>query len=748
MAGSNATRYGVPRRPVGAQQVIGAAPAASIPTVQYSTGAATVLQQFSRDMFALGNQMHDRLDAQAEEEASQEGALDAMGGNFTPREDFSTIRNRAYNKAGLETFITTLETNSILKVEALKQQYIGDPVGLQAALADYGRGAAGELANVDPRLGAAFDQRFTLRSMPAIEAARDTHFTLTRQQADASLIESEVALQAELRTVAADLFSENPGRSSAAANAVGMVQADIMRVYDAVDPVTGKPLYTEVERAKARQGFYETVMESAALSWFDQQENKADAYAKFTDEEFTINLTTPGADRSLVTMANQGATRNDPLQPALMDQLAVAAAALGPGVKVVVHSGGQEAEGEGGTRTGSPRHDHGGAGDVRLEVNGQVITPAQNRALYLQFAQNVAAAGATGIGIDEGGQYLHVGGGPKAAWGYGPNGGKSEYLPEDFATAINNGWNGPAISTDPVQNSVDVRSALPPAVMERIETEMRQRISFGNQMADREAALAEAEAKARQEANDFELTIAALAPAGTIDPETGQPFQKPTLATIADALRTGALSSTAAKALTRALTVEAPQTSETELYRDLLRRMHSGEDVREMIYENMARLSAEDTRSLLTQNNTLNVAGAGSLTPDQSFYEQRLKDTLEPDGMLAELDEGAEERKFLALDEYRQRVLDGESARVVAIELQERAKVDEANAFGSALGTLIKPRFSVPGATPGQVDIAATAQALQTALAENKISDDQYWQQAELLRRWNDIQERIARGLE
>lgn len=744
MAGSNSTAFGVDRRPIGAQQTIDTVRASSIPTVQYSTGAAQVLQQFSRDMFALGNQLHDRLDAQAEEEASQEGALDALAGEFTPREDFSTIRNRAYNRAGLETFITTMETNSILKVEALRQQFVGDPAGLERALSDYRRGVTEELANVDPRLGAGFDQRFTLRALPAIEQARDTNFQLTREAADAAIIQGEVALQAELRTVAADLFSENPQRSSAAANAVGMVQADLMRVYDAVDPVTGKPLYSEVERAKARQGFYETVMQSAALSWFDQQENKADAYLQFTSDEFKINLTTPGADPSLVVLANQGATRNDPLQPALVDQLAVAAAALGPGIKVVVHSGGQENNTTSGT--GSTRHNHGGAGDVRLEVNGQIVTPAQNRALYLQFAQNVAAAGATGIGIDEGGQYLHVGGGPKAAWGYGPEGGRSKYLPTDFAEAINNGWNGPAMSTEPVLNQVDVKSALSPAVLDRIETEMRQRIVFSNQMADREAAAMAAEVDARQEMNEFELTIAALSPPGTVDPETGQPFQRPTLATIADAARTGALSPSAARALTKALTTEAPDNSDTELYRDLLRRMHGGEDVREMIYENMARLSAEDTRSLLTQNNSLNVAGAGSLSQEQAFYESRLKDTLEPDGMLAELDDGAEERKFLALDEYRLRVLAGENAREVAIDLQERAKVDEANAFGSALGQLVRPRFSVPGATPGQIDIAQSAAALQAALAENKISDDQYWYQAELLRRWNDLQARIERG--
>lgn len=746
MAGSNSVVRGVTRRPVNAQQEIGVAPAAAIPTIQYSTGAAQVLQQFSRDMFAFGNQMHDRLDAQAEEEASQEGALDALAGNFTPSQDYSTIRSRAYNKAGLETFITTIETNSILKVEQLKQLYANDPAALERELRAYRTGVMSELGQVDPRLGAGFDQRFTMRSLPAIEAAKDNSFRLTREQADASIIQGEVALKAELRTVAADLFSENPERSSAAAQAVGMVQADMMRVFDAVDATTGRPLYNAAEREKARQGFYETVMESAALSWFDQQENKADAYLKFTGDEFTINLTTPGADRSRVVMANQGATRNDPLQPVLADQLAVAAAALGPGVKVVVHSGGQENNTTNGT--GSTRHNHGGAGDVRLEVNGQIVTPAQNRSLYLQFAQNVAAAGATGIGIDEGGQYIHVGGGPKAAWGYGPNGGKSEYLPADFATAINNGWAGPKIDTNPVTNSVDVRAALPQAVMDRIETEMRQRITFTNQIYDREQAQAQAALDAQQTANDFEMTIAALAPAGTIDPETNQPFTKPTLASIADATRNGLLSATAAKALTRALTVEAPQTSDTELYRDLLRRMHGGEDVRTMIYENMARLSADDTRSLLTQNNSLNVAGAGSLSQDQQFYEARLKDTLEPDGMLAELDEGAEERKFLALDEYRQRVLAGESAREVAIDLQERAKVDEANAFNSALGTLIRPRFSVPSTTPGQLDIAQSAQALQTALAENKISDDQYWQQAELLRRWNELQERVARGLE
>lgn len=741
------TRFGQPRRPISQLGEVSALPAAAIPTVQYSTGAAQVLQQFSRDMFAVGNQLNDRLDAQAEEEATREGALDALGGTVETR-DFSTIRGRAYNTANLETFITTMETNSILKVEALKLQFANDPAGLAQALTEYRTGAVQELTNVDPRVAATFDQRFTVRSLPAIEAARDANYAMTRSQADASILQSEVALKAELRTVSADLFSENPERSAAASSAIGMVQADLMRVYQAVDPVTGKPLYSPLEQEAARQGFYATVMENASLSWFDQQENKADAYLKFTEENFSINLATPGADPSLVVMANQGATRNDPLQPALVDQVAIAAASLGPGFTVQVHSGGQEAAGEGGTRTGSERHDHGGAGDMVIMQNGQALDPIAHRDVYVRFARSVAAAGATGIGIDLDGGYIHVGGGEKAAWGYGPNGGKGEYLPEDFAEAINAGWAGPALSTEATSQPVDLRAALPTAVMNSIETEMRQRISFGNTIAAQQAAAEEAQLKAIQESTSFEMTIATLAPAGTVDPETGKPFVKPTLQNIADAQRAGILDGVDAERLTKAMTVEAPQHSEPDLYRDILRRMHSGENVSDFVYENMARLSTEDARALLTQNNSLNVAGAGSLSEEQSFYESRLKDTLEPDGMLAELDEGAEERKFLSLDEYRQRVLGGENAREVAMDIQARAKVDEENAFGSALGTLIRPRYSVPGSIAGQIDVGASAVALQAKLAENKISETQYWQQAELLRQWDEIQKRIAQGLE
>ena len=72
----------------------------------------------------------------------------------------------------------------------------------------------------------------------------------------------------------------------------------------------------------------------------------------------------------LAEVFQPGATRNDPLDPKLIGAMSF----LGDmGITMDVISGGQEAAGEGGARTGSVRHDHGGAGDVDFYKDGRKL---------------------------------------------------------------------------------------------------------------------------------------------------------------------------------------------------------------------------------------------------------------------------------------------------------------------------------------------------------------------------------------
>lgn len=119
-----------------------------------------------------------------------------------------------------------------------------------------------------------------------------------------------------------------------------------------------------------------------------------------------------------------GVTRNKPIQHRLQVILSDAADAAGID-HVRISSGGQDAKGHGTRRTGSIRHDLGGAADLELLIQGHVLNfqNMTDRAIIAKFVTECSRRGATGIGagVDYmGPTKLHVGFGSKATWG-GPN---------------------------------------------------------------------------------------------------------------------------------------------------------------------------------------------------------------------------------------------------------------------------------------------------------------------------------------
>lgn len=139
----------------------------------------------------------------------------------------------------------------------------------------------------------------------------------------------------------------------------------------------------------------------------------------------------------------QNGTRNQAIAEGLRAQLV--AAARSAGVNVDVYSGGQDADGP--NRTGSHRHDHGNAADLRLFTMGQDgkrryldMTNDEDRTVMESFLRNAVANGATGIGAGPGYMggrtNMHVGGGPVAAWGAG---GSSASAPDWVRRALENG---------------------------------------------------------------------------------------------------------------------------------------------------------------------------------------------------------------------------------------------------------------------------------------------------------------------
>ncbi len=135
--------------------------------------------------------------------------------------------------------------------------------------------------------------------------------------------------------------------------------------------------------------------------------------------------------------SNQGATRNDPLDQKLVDAMSFVG---DMGITMDVVSGGQEAAGEGGSRTGSTRHDHGQAADVDFYKDGRKLdwNNPQDLPLLTQIVQTAKARGVTGIGAGDdymGAGRFHVGFGSPGVWGAG---GKGANAPEWLVSAYNN----------------------------------------------------------------------------------------------------------------------------------------------------------------------------------------------------------------------------------------------------------------------------------------------------------------------
>lgn len=146
--------------------------------------------------------------------------------------------------------------------------------------------------------------------------------------------------------------------------------------------------------------------------------------------------------------SNQGATRNDPLDPKLVDAMSF----LGDmGITMDVISGGQEAAGQGGSRTGSTRHDHGQSADADFYMGGRKLdwNNPSDLPILQEIVRTAKSRGVTGIGAGDdymGPGRFHVGFGTPAVWGAG---GKRANAPAWLAEA----YEGAPAGAAPVASS-------------------------------------------------------------------------------------------------------------------------------------------------------------------------------------------------------------------------------------------------------------------------------------------------------
>lgn len=133
-----------------------------------------------------------------------------------------------------------------------------------------------------------------------------------------------------------------------------------------------------------------------------------------------VNKNAPLKDEDWLHYTNTKAIRNKPIS----EELKKAMSFLGDlGVVMEVFSGGQEAKGEGSKRTGSVRHDHGGAADVFFKTkDGRKLSwdNEEDAPILTSIVRTAKENGLTGFGAGD--NYMqrdsmHIGFGKEAVWG-------------------------------------------------------------------------------------------------------------------------------------------------------------------------------------------------------------------------------------------------------------------------------------------------------------------------------------------
>lgn len=702
--------------------------AGSVPRIQFSSGAARNLQSFAERMQTASRQFSQQADAEAEASAQDQGALDGAAGQ-PEIQDYGTIRGRAYNQAATTAFVTNLETKTLMKLSELEGQYVNDPKGLASAIDDYRKGTVDELNKVHPAAAGLFDQSIRTKSSSAIERVKDNQFKVVKDRAEASLIMNKMAIEADLKTSANDLFSENPKLSANASNNIQQLRGQVLSIYNAVDP-NGRPLYSEEEKAKAINSFNERVFSTATTAWFDAQDDKVAALLKWESGEFKIDLNSPelpnhGTDISEFMAEHKRGAAHDGLKPAFRKRFAAFMASSPPEIQkgLRIFSGHRSIEHQrrlwkdalvkyGSSREarkwvappGNSQHNHGTAGD--LVFNGQRLdkAPAEVRDWVHENAPSFG---------------LHF-------------------------RLDNEAWH---IETDPSfedvgsSQALDIRKALSPEAVNRLTSQMRSSITFENQLEDREVRIAEEELKTQQDFDYFEMTDRVSMSPAQLEENGLSPL---TVQEVRERVDNRDISPAIGRSLIKAVEDAAAPQDDPDVERRLIDRMFRGEDVQTEIFNSKGSLTPSTFRSLLEKNRTLNAPDESVSNRDKLFFTQ-LKDALTSDALLGNLDDGAEMRKFNALADYTRRVAGGEEPEVVSRDILDRAQRELVGGIRVKLNGMLTPRFAVSKGA-GLIDVDQSAISLQKAFDRKQIDLNELIIQTRLLRQWEAAQKQIEKG--
>jgi hypothetical protein len=280
---------------------------------------------------------------------------------------------------------------------------------------------------------------------------------------------------------------------------------------------------------------------------------------------------------------------------------------------------------------------------------------------------------------------------------------------------------------------MDVSAMLDPQARARVLRVAEEELKHRNTVRNQQDADATKLAEKAQEVLHFRMVDAMLA--GALEPRT-----------VREAVSNGTLDPDDGRALLTALDNRANAPAVTD---DMARVVvldalyQSGTDPTSYILQNIDRFSPADANAYLSKARSMFGAEEdGGLNSVQRRYLGFLDEALQTAGPAAEfLDSEAQMRITSAKDEYMQRVLEGEDAREVFMDLRERAQSRTKINIGSATDALVPPFYAVYAAD-GTLDISATAGA--TLANAQGLSDAQLVREQEAIERWLEAQQRGA----
>lgn len=230
------------------------------PGALVDTGLDTAAKAIAGEFSAFGNKVGAWADKAAAIEGAREGHQAGMDPEFRPRRE-PTIRDQAYDRAGLDVAQSRIRTEITAQLQGLGDKYKGNPAGFAKAA---GEARAGWLAQVPQELHPEVAHRFRSAELAFNrQAAREAAARAAAEQKAATSTEIAEGLK-ELHQ-RAYLLGIDPTADDVLAKDVQLIEGALKRVGP-----NGQPLYTPGQIAELKAKTRQEVASARILGAFER----------------------------------------------------------------------------------------------------------------------------------------------------------------------------------------------------------------------------------------------------------------------------------------------------------------------------------------------------------------------------------------------------------------------------------------------------------------------------------------------